>query len=457
MVDKPKLSWIGGLAVALGLNIGGALWTKPIVAGYLGGPIASLMIIVAVVPIILAAPTYILLTKVWPISPGHYYYPTRLLLPENQRISKLIGWVSIWVSIITASFVLLPVLMYAGASYLHALMPAVSSSTFSVLLIICTISVVWFGLRAVGIIEIVFAAALVVIVGIILSGGVINIRPENLSPIMPNSLVSTLSTVGILFTTIFSGLSLVDLSGDIENPEKVFGRLLVLSTGATAAISGLVALVGVGVVPYSELQGQTLRYVTSQFLPSSLLVLSTIGSLIAGITSGIAILTIIGRFVRATAEDNLLPGFMGEENRFGEPKYLLVLIGITSITTVVLDVPITLIVTGGSLASVGRIAIMCITGARLPSSRPDFFEKESVQNTSYLTPTIVRWTATGAAICLIAMWISLALQDFIGLLSYVIFAVIGISIYGYRWLQDKRDPQFDFYSNSNVSVSNRSD
>lgn len=430
-----KLSWIGGLAVMLGLNIGGALWTKPVAAASIGGPGTAVVTLLGMGVVVLAAPGYLALTKFWSPSPGHYYYNSRLLLPENKEASHFIGWSVLWPSILMSGFVILQILVIAGASYLHAFFPAVSTQIFTVLLLLLTVCTVWFGIQAVGKLEIVLSAFLIVSIGIILSLGILNIDPNKLTPVFPSGIIPTLSTMGIMLTTFITGLYVIDFGDDIENPEKAFGRILFINTGAVALIGTGVILVSVGMVPYDQLANQTLRVVTSDYLSPGLLVVSTVAAMIAGVTSNIAILSMVTRYVKATANDGILPKWLGKENKHGEPKYVLVILGAASIVGVFLNIPLNDMIQGSAIGNLTLLTITSLTASRLPTTHPNIFEKGPLAQSRYLTPRTVRWIPRAAMAVLGTLVVSMAMESPTGVRWYLLFVFSGVILYSIQKLR----------------------
>ncbi|MFK5603953.1 APC family permease [Haloferax volcanii] len=419
----------------LGLNIGGALWSKPVAAASMGGPGTAVVTMLGMGVVALAAPGYLALTKSWSLSPGHYYYNSRLLFPENKKVSHFVGWAILWPSILMSGFVILQVLVIAGASYLHAFFPSVSTQLFTMLLLVLTVCIVWFGIEAVGRIEIVLSAFLLVSIGLILSLGFMNIDPSRLTPVFPASLTSTLSTMGVMLTTFITGLYIIDFGDDIENPEKAFGRILFINTGAVALIGTGVILVSVGMVPYQELANQTLRVVTSQYLSPELLLVSTVAAMVAGVTSNIAILSMVTRYVKAVANDGILPTWLSAENKHGEPKYVLAILGGASVVGVLLNIPLNDMIQASAIGNLSLLAVTSLTASRLPSTRPELFETGPMADSRYLTPRNIRWLSRSAAVVLGTLVVSMATESPTGVRWYLTFLVIGVVIYAVQKLR----------------------
>lgn len=429
MGSGSKLGWLGALALALGLNIGGGLWATPVIAASIGGPITIVVALLCILPVLLAAPTYITLSKTLPTSAGSYYYPTRLLAGEDNTFGQVAIWAIIWSQMAMGGFAILRTVLAAGASYLHAFFPAVSTQLFTLLLLAITFAVAWYGLEAVGDAEIVMAGLLVISLVVVLGVGLMNVDVSNLTPVAPNGTVAALSTYALVFSTIVGGLSIIDVGGEIDNPERTIGHVILFSTGATLVVCAAIVLVSVGVLPHSDLQNATLQYVTAQYLPDYLVVLSSIGALLAGLSTAIGLVPALGRWVMATAEDGILPKIATEQNRHGEPKYVIYFLVVLSTASVVLDVPLSQVVSAAALTGLGQVIPVCATGILLPSRHPELFEREGIRQSRYLSPRTVRWSAVGAVTLLTIMLVTRGMNSPQGVLWYGVFLASGVLIY----------------------------
>ncbi|EMA37176.1 hypothetical protein C447_13192 [Halococcus hamelinensis 100A6] len=338
-----------------------------------------------------------------------------------------------------SGFVILQVLVIAGASYLNTFFPAVSTQIFTVLLLLITVGVVWFGIQAVGRLEIVLSAFLLIAIGTILALGVLNIDPNQLTPVFPSGPVPTLSVMGVMLTTFISGLYIIDFGGDIEDPGKAFGKILFLNTGAVALIGIGVILVSVGIVPSDQLANRTLRVVTSEYLSPELIVVSAVAAMVAGVTSNIAILSMVTRYMKATANDGILPKWLGEENKHGEPKYVLLIVGAASIVGVFLNIPLNDMIQGSAMGNLTLVTVTCVTASRLPSTRPEVFETGPLSESKYLSRTTVRWFSRIAAVVLGSLVVSIAIESPTGLQWYLLFVSSGVVIYAVQKLRGSVD------------------
>lgn len=452
MDNNAKLGWIGALALAIGLNIGGGLWVTPVVAASIAGPAAIIVALMGILPVMLAAPTYITLAKTIPTSAGSYYYPTRLLFPENKGFGHLFTWMIIWSQIAMGAFAILRTVLAAGASYLHAFFPMVSTDGFLLGLLAVTFAISWFGLEAVGRSEIIMSGILVISLGIILGGGLFNVDPSNLTPVTPEGIPATLSTYALLFSTVVGAFSIIEFGGEIDDPGETVGKVLLSSASVTLVVASLIVLVSTGTIPYPNLQNQTLQFVTAENLPGYLVTLSSIGAVIAGLSTAIGLVPGISRWVSAAAEDGLLPEIVTKENSHGEPKYVIYFIVALSVASVIVDMPISEVVSAAALTGLGQILPVCLTGFRLPTKHPELLEHESIQESSYLSPGLVRWSALGASILLVVMIVTRAMNSPQGVFWYLVFLSTGLLIYLVSMFLHDRSEFLDYTSNIDTDL-----
>ena len=112
---KPRIGFLGLLAMCVGLNIGGALFALTSLAAGLTGPSLPLAMLVSAVPALLAVVPYGVLTSSIPATSATYRY-TQLVHPALGLVSMLTLAVCI---VIGAQ----PLFGLAFGKYLHALIP----------------------------------------------------------------------------------------------------------------------------------------------------------------------------------------------------------------------------------------------------------------------------------------------------------------------------------------------
>ena len=432
-LNSSKIGFVAALATMIGLNMGGGLWSTPAIAGSITGSSAVGSMLLAAVPLFLAFPAYFTLSKVWPTSPGHYYYPSRVLV-ENETLGHLIGWLVGWTRLIVEALLSYTFMVLGGAAFLHLLVPSVPRYLFVVGLLTVAFGTVWFGLRVVGWIEIGLVVLLLATVAVFVVGGLPHVDPANLSHAMPNGFVNFLSSIGIVYILAAGGLGIIDVGGEIDDASNTIGKVLLYGIGGVVLIDALVTLVVVGAVPFSQLGGKTLSFVAGQYFSTGLTTLVGLGAVVAGLSTVLAILPMHFRFYMAMAEDNLLPDWINTRNRYGEPIIPLIGAYVLAVATAYFNLPLGTMAAGFVFPLIGMMILVSLAGFRLPTTHPEIFERESLKSSSMTSPTVVRWSSFLAVVTMTVMFAFLAYKNQQPFQWFLIIMAAGVAIYVVRLL-----------------------
>ncbi|WP_226043080.1 APC family permease [Natrinema sp. DC36] len=431
-IEETKIGFLASVAAAIGISIGGGVWVTPVVAGSMAGPTIILLGVLAAIPIFLSFPAYFTLIKGWPTSAGHYFYPSRLLLPENKSVGQLIGWLAVWMMTSLGAVAIIQYILIPGAEIIHSVAPIVSTHSLVLLLITFSFTVVWFGLRMIGWIEIVLSALLLISIAAVVLPGFGAVNPDNLSPLTPPSVGGAVAAFALLYSIAAASFYTVDFGGGVKDAEERVTQSITIAATANITIAILIGVVSVGIVSYTQLSNETLAFVALQYLPSELLVVVGFGAVLAGVTSNIVFIMIMNRYVKATASDGLIPDIFGKTNKYGEPMNFLVLLYVITIATTFLNIPLSVLATCLTLAFLTTFSIGPLIGIRLPSQFPDFFEKDALQSSRYLTPTLVRYTSIGAIGINTVSFAFVSFQTPLAFAVYLGLITIGTVLYGIR-------------------------
>jgi APA family basic amino acid/polyamine antiporter len=426
---QTKIRFILGLAIIIGATIGGGFWATPLVAGAIAGPISLLLTLSVFLVILLALPTYVTLARAWPVSPGHYYFSTRLLLPENRKISHLLGWLPNWAAIFIGGFTVTRYMTASGASFLNSLFPAFSTQIYTIILITISLAVLWFGIDIVGKTEVVLSTLLLISISVVVIYGLSQFETGNFTPVLPDGLSSTPAALAILFSLGAGPLLAIDISGEIEDPDTSVRNIILLGGAANVGFGLLIGVVVFGILPSAQMEGLTLSTVSQQNFPNVISLISGIGALLAGVSTNIGYIFIINRYADAATDDGILPDWLGKENRFGEPMVFLSLIYLISIVAIIIDLPLSAIASGFSFVLLGQAIMVLAVGARLPSQHPEVFELSNVKKSRLLRPGIVRWSSMIGAIISSVVFVYLASTEQVTFVWYVAISIFGIAIY----------------------------
>jgi APA family basic amino acid/polyamine antiporter len=429
------LGFVGGLATIVGLTIGGGLWASPAVAGAIAGPGVIVLALLVWVPVVLAYPVYSTLSRAWPVSAAHYYYVTHYLFPNRPRASQLVGWTFAWNMLAIGGFVYLQYMVVGAADFLNILYPSVSVRIFTALLLISSFIAVWFGLRVVGRIETVLAAALLFVIGLFLAVGLPAVSVERLTPLAPNGPTSLIGAYAILFALGAGTVASIDIGGEVEDAETAISKFILLGAVANISTATLVSLVTVGLADYTELQGETVGYVAQQYLPGYTIVVIAIGAVLAGVTTNMSSLVLFNRYFEMATDEGILPSWIGRENSHGEPKYLLAAMFLAAMVFVYLGVDLGAMATSFAFGFLFLILLIAIVGIRLPSKSPEVFEQSTVQRSRVCTPAVVRFASIGLLVLLLLVIALTAAGRPVAFGWYCASTVLGLVIYGLRWYQ----------------------
>jgi amino acid transporter len=407
---ESKVGLIQSVAIAIGLSVSGSLFTTTVIATSIAGPTAILLTLVVAITIVLAFPAYITLAKTWPISPGHYYYTSRLLIPENRQLSQIVAWSAGWSLFFMISVFILQLLSIGSADFLHDFFPMIPATLFTAIVLTISFIIAWFGLEAVGWTEILVISILFLTITVLVVAGLLNINTNNLTPIIPNEFQGLLPVIGILYTLTFGGLLLIDLGGNIEDAETNIGKVIGTATASEILPSLLIIVVVAGVIPSAQLEGETLAFVAQQFLTNDLVIIIAVGALFATISTNLAAIPLALRYVVAGVEDGILPDKLGHRNKHGELTVPLLIMYIVSIATIPLDLSLSTMATAYTLGTVTLIALVLLVGVRLPTTTPEIFEQNIIKSSQFLRPKIVRISSLIAFIITFSVLVTTAIR-----------------------------------------------
>lgn len=418
----------------LGLVLGAGLWVTPVVATSMVGSSILVLAPLSIIPLLLLYPVYIMLSKVWTVSGGHYHYVSKLLVPESKIASQYVAWIYIFALISINVLVAFQLLAFAPAQYLHSLAPGIPLDAFLLTLILIPLVMLRFGIRIVGWSELVLTTALLISLGLVLATGIFEFDPSNITAVENIRISAAGAAFMLLFATVTPALYVIDLGSDIKNATKSVSSLFLIATIANILVVSILVTVIMGVAGGTDLTGKTLHHIAGQIDPGILVSTTGIGAFLAGLTTSLGVATVTTRWARAVAKDGLFPGILAENNKHGEPGYMLLLMGIVAVGMLFADITLTDVATIATIAGLSLPIPIAAIGFRLPSTYPEFFEQGAVKDSRVLRPAVVRWSSLLAGLILISMSIALFIENPLSGAIYVGILFVGTLIYGFQIL-----------------------
>jgi len=180
---------------------------------------------------------------------------------------------------------------------------------------------------------------------------------------------------------------IVSFGRQSKNPTRDIPIAILLASLVVTVIYGMVAVVAAGVLPISEVEGQSLAKVALQVLPYPLYLFFIIGgAMIALVTSLNALMGWLPPPVVQACQDGWLPRKFGALNkRFNTPHWVLLFIYVMAAFVLIAGIDLDSIATVGTfLSNIGTI-IVVITLLRMPKVVPELWGKSMfhINNTLY--------------------------------------------------------------------------
>jgi len=312
---KKHVSFLGLLAMCVGLNIGGALFALTAMAAGFSGPSLPLAMLVSAIPVLLAVVPYVTLTSVMPTTSATYRY--------SQLFSPSVAIVSVLTLLVCILIGAQPLYAMAFGKYLEALLPVDPIRTgVGVLTVFYVINLM--GVRLTAQIQTVLFFMLLSALILYIVLGLPSVQAEYFSPLFPNGVGGVLAASGLLFTFSAGGIFVIDLGGEVMRAKKTFSRALPAGIGIAVLLYALIGAATVGVVDVATLPDKTsLIEVAKRFMPGPALTYFIVGgALVACATTINIVFTILSRGLLVVSEEGLLPRSFGRVNaRFGTPHW----------------------------------------------------------------------------------------------------------------------------------------
>ncbi len=173
---------------------------------------------------------------------------------------------------------------------------------------------------------------------IFIVSGLSSFHLSNFSNFAPNGMTGTIAGAAIIFFA-FTGFSRVTtISDEVKDPEKTIPKAIILSIIISTVIYIAVAIVAVGLVPYSNLASSAAPLSTAikSMHDSILAIIIAFGGVTA--TAGVILTGVLGtsRVFFALGRDRELPGFLSYIDRFSTPINAIIVSAVLSIVFLLL-------------------------------------------------------------------------------------------------------------------------
>ena len=317
---KPVLGLWAVTFIAVGMTIGGGVFVFTGITVKITGKALPLAYLLAVVPVFVAMMPLAMLGATIPTTGGNYRYPSRMVSPG-------LAFVGIWIYALASFFGQIPLYALGCARYVQAVVPGIPETLFAVGLVTFFFAVNYFGVqlaaRVQGILVVVLCAALLCYA----ATGTANLHPEHFNGLFEKGAGNLLLATALLTFTYLGANGVIELGGEIRDPERTIPRAFFISIPLVALIYAGVAMATVGALPLERLAAadEPLLVVSRALFSRTGTVLFILCGAVLALTSTLNALFIFGtKSLLMMVEDGLLPAALGQIHpRYNTPHRLL--------------------------------------------------------------------------------------------------------------------------------------
>ncbi len=391
---KREIKFFGLVAIFVGLNIGGALFSLTNVAVDITGPSLPIAMLIAAIPVMLALVPYSMFSTAWPTTSATYRY--------SQLLSPPLAFIHMFTLLLCIIVGAQPLFAYTFGRYFEELVHF--SPVWTGVIVFTVFYIVnMFGIKFATQLQILLFVVLMSALILYTVTGIPHIETANFIPLFPNGIGRFFAASGILFTFCAGGLFVIDVGGEVREGPKIYKKALLTSMLIVVVIYILIHLVTVGSVSWDSIKEQeTLIVVARNFMGSVSTAFFIIGGAIFACATTInMIFTIISRGLMVVSKEGLLPAFLGRVNRrFKTPHWgLTVAYVMSSASLLILTSPVAQglaedpVMLFGAMTNFGlifSITVVCLAGARVPFKN-DLVYQKSGYKISKKTVALVSW------------------------------------------------------------------
>lgn len=420
--NEKKMSSLDVTLMAVGAIIGAGVFSMTGVAvGSAGSGVPIAFLIAGAAAMMVCLP-FMVISSAIPARGGQYLYVARFMSP-------ILGFLLVWNLIFEIFYV--SVLGISAGQYLPNIIPGLSPRTAGTIVIAIIVLACLFNIRTSAKIQNFMVILVLVALGLFIVLGIPHIKHFSFSKLFAGtSLSGIILGVSYVRSSAYGAVGVVDLAGEVENPQKTVPNAIARSTVGVSILYAVVAFVAVGVVPWEEMVNQPLSKAAQEYMPAWMLSFFVIGgALFAILTTLLSMIMSYSRAVWAAADDGLFPKWLQATNRFGVPYRIILIMGAIGMLPVVLDLPLDYVfaVMNAPGMMLGLLATIPVLIA--PKKLKNKFDHAWFRMPAWLTFTLV---FGNIALTLVLSFSLFATLDIVTILGIVLFYGGGILYYFVR-------------------------
>ncbi|MBI9084832.1 MAG: amino acid permease [Desulfobacterales bacterium] len=371
---KPVLGLGAVTFIAVGMTIGGGVFIFTGITLKITGKALPLAYMLAVVPVFVAMMPLAMLGATIPTTGGNYRYPSRMVSPG-------LAFVGIWTYALASFFGQIPLYALGCARYVQAVVPGVHENLFAVGLVTFFLVVNYFGVqlaaRVQGVLVVILCSALLCYA----ATGTANFHPEHFNGFFERGEGNLLLATALLTFTYLGANGVIELGGEIRNPEKTIPRAFFISIPLVAVIYAGVAVATVGVLPLDRLTAadEPLLLVSQAIFSRTGALLFILCGAVLALTSTLNALFIFGtKSLLMMVADGLLPGVFGRIHpRYKTPHILLAVLWGLSVLGIFSGFSLETLASYAALGGLMVFLPTLLAALRLKACYPEAYERST--------------------------------------------------------------------------------
>lgn len=399
-------------------------------------PIGSGIIIafiLAAIPSIIIALCYTVLATIFPKSGGEYVFVSRILDPYIGFIATWARWfamIAVIAAMAVGDVILIQHFFNMAGLQSVASFITVNIQIIAIVLVLIFLVINDLGIKVYGKVQTGMFVLLMIGIGALIVFGLPHVTLGNLSSSFTADVPLIVKASSLLFFSYIGFAAIANAGGEVKNPEKVLPKGIIISMLVITVMYILVTIVTYGSMSpgfYASYDFSTgsIPAVASHFLPSIIALYVAFAGAIAIISDINPNMLATSRLSFAWAKDKIIPQKLAELNRFGVPRWTLIINAIIAIVIIVVAQQFMAAVMMINMAVLVVYLAVSTSALVLPYKHPEIYSKAKFKFRGLWIAALIGMTSS-----VLFFGAILRLPDALpGFLLLVIWSAIGTAIY----------------------------
>ncbi|BEH98214.1 APC family permease [Edwardsiella ictaluri] len=320
------------MGIAVGQIIGAGIMSLTGIAIAMTGRSANFAFLISTLFVIAAAIPLVFVNSCLRLR-GGFYTQTGIFIGAK--------WSGLYIIQYTIGCISISLFTLSLAQYLHPFIPYFSEKTLAIAVLTLFFIINYFGVATAARVQRIMVLSLVGALLLFTLFGLPAIRPGFFSPpdFLTHGTVGLLQTAALLVFATGGAEVIVDVSGEARNPKRDIPLVIIISTLAVALLYALLCSVAAGVLPLTQVAGQSLLLVAEAILPRPLFIYFVIcGAIFALATTLNAKISTCTKPILQAGDDGWFPRQLAYLHpQYKTPVYLLVILYLIGLLPILFD------------------------------------------------------------------------------------------------------------------------